>query len=183
MYATDDQRAADRRVHDWNLANPQGTPVRAWPGTRDQEPLLTRTRSSAWVLPSAQPVVFVVGHAGGIHLDHVDVDPTRQPAVPDITFERPPCPLCGTDLQVDGDAFVCHPCAASWNLGGMDGAWLDPEAIRCPATSRPIGTTLDEQCVLALGHASESHRPIDGISDWTDNSPTAVLDSEGDPIR
>lgn len=183
MYATDDQRAADRRVHDWNLVNAPGTPVRAWPGSRDSEPLLTRTRSGAWVLPAGTPVVFVVGHAGGIHLDHVDVDPARQPAVPDITFETPPCPLCGIHLEFDGDAFTCHACGAHWGRGGTEGAWRDPEAVRCPATNRPIGTTVDEQCVLELGHGSEVHRPIDGISDWTDNGPTAVLDSEGEPVR
>lgn len=58
---------------DWNAAHPDGTPVTAYPGTRNDEPLYTRTRSAAWTLGHGEPVVAVEGCAGGIALTHVDV--------------------------------------------------------------------------------------------------------------
>lgn len=65
---------------EWNERYPIGTPVRAYPGERGGRHLDTRTRSTAWTLPSlptGTPVVLVDGHAGGIALTHVD------PAEPD----------------------------------------------------------------------------------------------------
>lgn len=56
----------------WNAAYPVGTPVRAWPWTRTDEPTLTRTRTPAWRLGHGDSVVSVDGHAGGIHLTHVE---------------------------------------------------------------------------------------------------------------
>ncbi|QVJ00379.1 hypothetical protein KGD82_16595 [Nocardiopsis eucommiae] len=55
----------------WNAAYPPGTPVLAWPGTRDEQPVRTRTRSVAWELGSGHPVAMVDSHAGGIHLTHL----------------------------------------------------------------------------------------------------------------
>ncbi len=57
----------------WNAVHPVGTPVNAYPQTRQDEPLLTRTRSEAWALGHGEPVVMVEGYAGGIALTHVDV--------------------------------------------------------------------------------------------------------------
>ncbi|MFF4644907.1 hypothetical protein [Streptomyces sp. NPDC001389] len=62
-----------RRAVAWNASCPIGTPVMAYPGTRDEEGLSTRTRSLAWNLGHGEPVVQVEGYAGGISLDHVDV--------------------------------------------------------------------------------------------------------------
>lgn len=56
----------------WNAAHPIGTPVLAWPGTLDSEPMHTRTRTPAWELGSGYPVVSVDGYAGGIHLTHIE---------------------------------------------------------------------------------------------------------------
>lgn len=56
----------------WNKLYPVGSPVAAYPGTRDDAPLITRTRSRAWTLGHDTPVVMVDGCAGGIALDHVD---------------------------------------------------------------------------------------------------------------
>ncbi len=56
----------------WNERYPIGTPVNAYPGTRDDPPMVTRTRSKAWTLGHGAPVVAVVGRAGGIALTHVD---------------------------------------------------------------------------------------------------------------
>lgn len=63
--------AAD--VERWNAAHPVSTPVTAYPVTRDDEALSTRTRSVAWVLGGHTAVVKVDGYAGGIALTHVDV--------------------------------------------------------------------------------------------------------------
>lgn len=52
---------------------PIGTPVRAFPGTRDSEPLVTRTRSEVWRTDAGDEVVAVEGYAGGIALTHIDV--------------------------------------------------------------------------------------------------------------
>lgn len=58
---------------EWNARYPDGTPVTAYPDTRDDQPMYTRTRSAAWTLGHGAPVVSVEGYAGGIHLTHVDV--------------------------------------------------------------------------------------------------------------
>lgn len=60
---------------DWNSLHPIGTPVLAWPGVRDDEPLTTRTRTPAWTLGHGAPVVSVEGYAGGIALTHVEPVP------------------------------------------------------------------------------------------------------------
>lgn len=80
----------------WNETYPVGTPVLAYPSIRPEHPvavayqkrasegrlfggkdpckrLVTRTRTPAWTLGHAEPVVSVDGYAGGIVLDHVDV--------------------------------------------------------------------------------------------------------------
>ncbi|MFI0897716.1 hypothetical protein [Streptomyces sp. NPDC020983] len=56
----------------WNARYPVGTPVTAYPLTRADEPLRTRTRTPAWRLGHGDSVVSVDGYAGGIHLTHVD---------------------------------------------------------------------------------------------------------------
>jgi hypothetical protein len=68
----------------WNSRHPIGTPVIAYPGVRPSDPLAavfgvprleTRTRSRAWNLGHGEPVVAVDGYAGGISLDHIDLNP------------------------------------------------------------------------------------------------------------
>lgn len=56
----------------WNTTHPIGTPVLAWPATRDAEPMATRTRTRAWTLGHGAPVVSVEGYAGGISLAYVE---------------------------------------------------------------------------------------------------------------
>lgn len=62
---------------DWNERYPIGTPVHAWPGTRDEEPMATQTRTPTWALGHGEPVVSVDGYPGGIALDHIE---PRDPA-------------------------------------------------------------------------------------------------------
>lgn len=56
----------------WNVMHPVGSRVAAFPITRDEQPLITRTRSAAWTLGGHTPVVMVEGYSGGIALTHVD---------------------------------------------------------------------------------------------------------------
>lgn len=187
--ATKEERrtAAYRKATEWTHQHPAGTPVLAWPGVREGEPLVTRTRSSAWVMSVDDVVVQVDGCAGGIAISHVDHDPTRQPAVPDVEFEMPPCPICGEGLDSDGDGLTCYLCQVSWSSNGTSGRWDDPAAPRCKATARPLPNhmpELVEQCVLHadhdLGENGDRHRSSDGMTDWSDTDKIAVLDGSGD---
>jgi len=66
----------------WNAAHPIGTRVIAYPSVRPEfddviaakTRVVTTTRTPAWILGHGQPVVSVHGYAGGICLDHVDID-------------------------------------------------------------------------------------------------------------
>lgn len=68
-------------AEEWNDQYPVGTPVHAWPGTRDAEPMWTTTRTPAWTLGHGAVVVSVVGATGGIALTHVDVRGTLEEAL------------------------------------------------------------------------------------------------------
>ncbi|QLJ01478.1 hypothetical protein HZZ00_10900 [Streptomyces sp. NEAU-sy36] len=70
----------------WNERYPIGTPVIAYPLTRpeDHNPdffmqLNTVTRTPAWTLGNGEPLVSVVGYAGGICLTHIDVRTAATP--------------------------------------------------------------------------------------------------------
>ena len=58
---------------EFNAAFPVGTRVAAFPITRDEQPLITTTRTPAWALGHGVAVVAVDGYAGGIALTHIDV--------------------------------------------------------------------------------------------------------------
>ncbi|MER6098411.1 hypothetical protein ABT154_21635 [Streptomyces sp. NPDC001728] len=66
----------------WNAAHAVGTRVIAYPACRPEYDaadaartrLVTTTRTPAWILGHGTPVVSVHGYAGGITLDHVDID-------------------------------------------------------------------------------------------------------------
>jgi len=57
----------------FNSRYPVGTAVHAYPGVRNGKPLVTVTRSTAWLLGDGTPVVKVLGYSGGIALTHIDV--------------------------------------------------------------------------------------------------------------
>lgn len=71
------RRRSQLSAAEWNERFPIGTPVKAYPGTFDDPPLRTRTRSEAWELGHGDVVVKVEGHAGGICLSHVKPIPRR----------------------------------------------------------------------------------------------------------
>lgn len=66
----------------WNAARPIGTRVIAYPSCRPEfnaadaakTRLVTTTRTPAWILGHGEPVVSVHGYAGGISLEHIDID-------------------------------------------------------------------------------------------------------------
>ncbi len=60
-------------VAEWNSVHPVGTPVVAYPGTRDGRAVEGVTRSPAWTVGHGTPVVLVEGLSGWIALTHVDV--------------------------------------------------------------------------------------------------------------
>ncbi|MEU5974365.1 hypothetical protein [Streptomyces sp. NPDC047315] len=65
-------KPAGLSAEDWNERYPVGTRVHAYPRTRDDAPLRTRTCSRAWTLGHGSAVVMVEGHSAGILLTHVD---------------------------------------------------------------------------------------------------------------
>lgn len=73
---TREERAYARAVGEaaaFTAENPIGTPVRYWPGVRDEAQARVSTiRSAAWALLSGQAIVKVAGYPGGIALSHVE---------------------------------------------------------------------------------------------------------------
>jgi len=70
----------DLTAAQWNQRYPIGTAVIAYPGVRPEfglteyPRLVTHTRSRAWNLGHGTPVVAVEGYAGGISLEHIDLN-------------------------------------------------------------------------------------------------------------
>jgi hypothetical protein len=83
-HTTQEGWPVDLTATQFNERYPVGTAVIAYPGVRpehaatvgmtDYPRLATRTRSSAWNLGHGEPVVLVEGYAGGISLEHIDLD-------------------------------------------------------------------------------------------------------------
>jgi len=57
---------------EFNRRAPVGTPVRFWPGAREGEGRISKTRTPAWLMSSAV-VVSVEGYPGGIALSHIEL--------------------------------------------------------------------------------------------------------------
>jgi hypothetical protein len=66
-------------VDSFNAACPIGTPVLAFPGSRDGRALMTTTRSTAWLV-GPEPVVMVEHYAGGIALTHIEIMAPASPS-------------------------------------------------------------------------------------------------------
>lgn len=119
----------------FNARYPVGTPVVAYPLTRDDEGLTTVTRKPAWTLGHGEPVVSVEGYAGGIALDHVDVAPrTNTPDVVTVgedgfkhtTFKvKRACNGCGQHL---GDVTEAEMDRAAAGLPSLD---VRSECVHC----------------------------------------------------
>lgn len=63
----------------FNALCPVGTPVLAYPETRDQRPFRTRTTSRAWDVQHGLPVVHVDGITDAVLLTHIDPLPETAP--------------------------------------------------------------------------------------------------------
>lgn len=185
--------SGDQAAIDWNIAHPVGTPVLAWPGFKSDEPLRTRTRSSAWTLPSGDTVVSVEGHAGGIALTHVEHDPTRRGPVPELEHPAPLCSLCEEETYHDGDGFRCDKCGASWADDGGRGVWDEPDAPACRATSKPFDHDRLAPEHESIRHTVEHCRLVDDGHDehlgsapwhkWTDDHDSARTDHAGNELE
>jgi len=78
----EEKRKGQQAADDFNSLYPIGTRVIAYPSCRPeyneadaaQTRLVTTTRTPAWALGHGEPVVSVHGYAGGITLEHVDID-------------------------------------------------------------------------------------------------------------
>lgn len=187
MTDTTSHAAAHAAAQAAAFTHPTGTPVLAWPGARDADLetfIRTRTRSAAWVLVGDHTaVVMVDGIAGAIALSHIEVDHTRRPAVPEVEFTAPPCPMCGEDLETDGDVFDCERCEASWGRDGHRGTWHDPDAPRCQATRHGFASQPPAQCVRPASHAPDGrHHPLDAQEWWRDIDLQAITDAAGQPL-
>lgn len=166
---------------DFNVRFPVGTRVVAYPGVRPEHPvavtyqrrlklglthdvdpcerLCTVTRTPAWTLGHGEPVVSVVGYAGGIALSHVDVADDVEATLTTAQAR--------TDSPSDAAAYaldltlVVHPeaCATDadygWWTPGM-GCVATPEAVTAQAalasTERCGYQSRHGRCVLTAGH-------------------------------
>jgi hypothetical protein len=78
----EEKRKGQQAAADFNAHYPVGTRVIAYPSVRPEynaaiaakTRLVTTTRTPAWTLGHGEPVVSVHGYAGGITLEHVDID-------------------------------------------------------------------------------------------------------------
>lgn len=100
----------------WNEQYKIGIRVAAYPATRDDKPLLTRTRSEAWALGHGEPVVKVVGYSGGITLSHVDVIEDTPMTADDLAMQALSdagafCGVCGFQPGERG----CPDCERCWS--------------------------------------------------------------------
>ena len=73
MTMTEPAEDATAVAESWNALHQVGTPVRYWPGFRQGEGQISKTRTPAWVVCGIA-VVSVDGHPGGIALTHIELD-------------------------------------------------------------------------------------------------------------
>ena len=60
---------------EFNRKYPVGSPVRYYPIAGEPEFEETTTRSEAWTLGSGHVVVKIVGRAGGVSINHIELAP------------------------------------------------------------------------------------------------------------
>ena len=59
---------------EFNAAHSIGTPVIAFPGSRQGRAILTKTSTPAWQMGGHTAVVTVEGYSGGIALTHIETE-------------------------------------------------------------------------------------------------------------
>lgn len=145
---------------DFNAQHPVGTPVKAWPGDRSAEPLVTTTRTPAWVLGHGTPVVSVKGYAGGIALSHIEVIPSWEAARAQIADPEETAVMDA--VQPDEPEEVTVPGKVTYEARGTDGGlW---QVLRLRDTEAPVWiTTYDSQTAadaVALFLNAWAHREV-----------------------
>ncbi len=63
---------AHKQAAKWNADHDIGAPVRYWPGRRQGEGRIAKTRSMAQVIGDHTAVVWVEGHSSCVALSHVE---------------------------------------------------------------------------------------------------------------
>jgi hypothetical protein len=58
------------------------------------------------------------------------------PAIPDLEFRAPDCPLCLTETTATGDGYDCEHCELTWSSSGDHGYRID-DAEQCTAERHP----------------------------------------------
>lgn len=145
-----------------------GTPVLAWPGSRESSPLVTRTRSEVWALPSGDRVVMVEGYAGGIALTHVDALPAARRPAPDAGLRERVAYLL---WQVDQGYLTAEDRAIGENWMGHSDDRLAPDDL----AARPHWLALADEVIAALD-AAPGRRHGSGCGSVTRDPITAAAD-------
>lgn len=136
-----------RAIEAWNRTHPEGTAVRFWPGVREGEGRLSRTRSKAWLV-SEHGSVLVEDYSGGICLTHVE--PIRAARIEIEALGEGPG-VAGMLIFFAGHAeplgFTSDPAT-----GGCVAAWLDAGAAGVAAAEelRRRGLPADAQVRLTV---------------------------------
>lgn len=63
--------------------------------------------------------------------------PTTAPAIPDLEFRAPDCPMCGAETDAVDHAFDCEGCNLTWGSDGRHGERMDPCLPKCEAQIMP----------------------------------------------
>ena len=148
---------------EFNAAHPIGTPVLAFPGTRDGRALLTRTRTPAWRLGGHTDVVAVEGSAGGVDLTialtHIE-----------IVEETPATGQQADQQEAELDSWMTRAYEAekrAWRAEKRLAEWME----HWNATAR-TGAVDEVAAVLdANTRADQAEARIRAVRDALDNPP------------
>lgn len=89
--------------------------------------------------------------------------PLPTPAIPDLEFRCPDCPLCDAETSAMDGCFDCESCGMSWRLDGTHGYRMNEDTPQCTAeispwedrvenAEYPILWDLRYRCLLEAGH-------------------------------
>jgi hypothetical protein len=167
----------------WNATHPVGTPVHAWPGSRDDKPIATHTRTPAWTLGHGAAVVSVEGYAGGIRLAHIEPRDHTHQHRSDMDDDTPtgqhyPCQIgvycddCG--FTRTGDYLVSDLMTKDERLS-VARNWLvrnenwqcDADGDYCPAHARPTEVTPERRATAPSSDDEDSAADAEqAAADW-----------------
>jgi ribosomal protein L37AE/L43A len=99
--------------------------------------------------------------------------PRKELQAPPPLNSRPPlCPMCGEEVQSDGDGgWSCCTCKAQWSgldVGWEKGEWVEADILACPSMAKDAFVGLSGaaantnggwqwQCAKPLDHDGEHH--------------------------